>query len=95
MVIVIVEWTVVPARLQELLADLGKNSQRALQSEEGCLSYRFGVIDAATGRVLVAERWRTMGDFDAHRTAPHITALVDHWKTDLVGKFEIYESADT
>lgn len=94
MLIIIAHWTVKPEMLDDYMHDMRMNVEYA-KSEEGGLYYQPAVEDAASGKVLVVERWRDQATFDAHRTAPHILKAREKWGPHLSGHLEIFEAADS
>lgn len=79
-----------PAQVSALLADL-KSLIPATLLEDGCLAYSFALDDAATGAVLVYERWRDEAALAAHLAVPAVGALLGNWgdKVELsVSKFD-------
>lgn len=79
-----------PDQVSALLADL-KSLIPATLLEDGCLAYSFALDDAATGAVLVYERWRDEAALAAHLAVPAVGALLGNWgdKVELaVRKFD-------
>jgi len=73
-----------PSQVEALAADLRAGVARTLK-EDGCLGYAFAVDDAATGSILVSERWRDQAALSAHLATSEVAALMEKWG----GKFEI------
>lgn len=90
MIIIVGHIKAAPDQAAALLADLKSLIPATLQ-EDGCLAYSFALDDAATGSVLVYERWRDDAALAAHLAVPAVAGLLGNWgdKVELaVSKFD-------
>jgi len=46
--------------------------QDATRKEAGCVSYGFSIDVGDATRIVIAERWKTMEDLNAHMKTPHM-----------------------
>lgn len=67
-----------PALVEELFSAL-RLLVEDTRREDGCLDYHFAIDDAATGSILVYERWRDQAALDAHLALPSIGAVLGGW----------------
>jgi quinol monooxygenase YgiN len=62
------------------------------RQRDGNLSYDTAVLDAAAGRLLVAERWRDEAALAAHLRAKDTAAFVSRWQDRILGDVRQYET---
>ncbi|AYD04235.1 antibiotic biosynthesis monooxygenase [Neorhizobium sp. NCHU2750] len=65
-----------------------------VRQRDGNLSYDTAVLDAATGRLLVAERWQDCAALDAHLHADDTAAFIARWHERMRGDVRIYDVDD-
>ena len=85
--------SVLPDDLSCFIADIS-GLAAATRKRDGNLSYDIAVIDAAAGRLLVAERWRDEASLAAHLRAEDTTAFVSRWAGRLRGGVRVYDAAN-
>ncbi|MBY9063372.1 antibiotic biosynthesis monooxygenase [Sphingomonas yunnanensis] len=91
MLIVTGHMTVPPADLPGFVEEAGRLASVARQ-RDGNLSYDIAVLDAAAGRLLVAERWRDKAALAAHLRANESVAFVSRWQGRMLGDVRQYDA---
>lgn len=93
MIIVMGQIEVEPSEADAFLADL-----QAIVPETGdgagCLFYRVALEDAATGRMLVAERWASDDALRAHLQRPQVAAFVEKWGGAMKADVRKYDASN-
>lgn len=59
------------------------------RAEPGCLQYDLSVEIGVPERFVFMERWRSEGDLERHRNAPHLLAFRDRAPELLAGPLEV------
>ena len=85
--------SVAPINLPNFLADLSSLAVAA-RRRKGNLSYDVAAVDAAQGRVLVAERWEYPAALIAHLASSETAAFVGHWQDRMDGDIRKYDAAN-
>lgn len=80
-----------PIDLARFVAEMD-NMAPVTRKRDGQLSYDTAVLDAAAGRLLVAERWRDEAALAAHLRAKETTAFVSRWAGRLRGDVRVYDA---
>ncbi|WP_260596928.1 putative quinol monooxygenase [Sphingomonas endolithica] len=80
-----------PTDLARFVAEMGALAA-VTRKRSGNLSYDTAVLDAATGRLLVAERWRDEAALAAHLRADETEAFVSRWAPHLQGDVRVYDA---
>lgn len=65
-----------------------------VQAEPGCLFYSLVLEDAATGRMLLAQRWQDSAALATHLTAPSTLAFQRQWMGRLTSDLAQYVVTD-
>lgn len=66
----------------------------ATRAEEGCLFYTAALEDAATGRVLMVEKWRDQAALTAHLSTPETQAFLGKWAGKMKGDVLKYDASN-
>lgn len=66
----------------------------ATRQRDGSLSYDVAVLDVASGRLLVAERWRDEAALAAHLAADDTVAFVSRWQDRTSGNVRKYDACN-
>ena len=80
-----------PADLARFVAEM-RDLAGVTRKRNGNLSYDTAVLDAAAGRVLVAERWRDKAALAAHLRAAETAAFISRWAGRLRGDVRVYDA---
>lgn len=91
MLIVTGHLSVSAADLPRFVEEAGHLASVARQ-RDGNLSYDIAVLDAAAGRLLVAERWRDKAALAAHLRASETVAFVSRWQSEMLGDVHQYDA---
>ena len=91
MLIVTGHISVPPADLPRFVEEAGHLASVTRQ-RDGNLSYDIAVLDAAAGRLLVAERRRDEAALAAHLRANGTVAFVSRWQGRLLGEVRQYDA---
>lgn len=83
--------SVPPADLPRFLDEAGLLA-RVTRQRDGNLSYDIAVLDAAVGRLLVAERWRDEAALAAHLRANDTVAFVVRWEERMISDVGQYDA---
>jgi len=71
MIIVLGEITADPKSIEAARPALVK-MQEETRKEAGCVSYGFSIDVGDAARIIIAERWKSMDDLNAHVKSPHM-----------------------
>lgn len=82
-----------PADLPRFVAEIGRLSTVTRQ-RDGNLSYDTAVLDAASGRLLVAERWRDEAVLASHLRADDTMAFVARWQGRISGDIRKFDACN-
>jgi quinol monooxygenase YgiN len=93
MLIVTGTLTVPSEELSRFVAEFG-DLATVTRQRDGNLSYDTAVLDAAGGRLLVAERWRDEGALAAHLRASETSEFQSRWVLHLRGDVRVYDAAN-
>lgn len=83
--------SVPPADLPRFVAEV-EALATVTRQRDGNLSYDTAVLDAAAGRLLVAERWRDEAALVAHLRANDTAAFVSRWQDWMLGDVRQYKT---
>lgn len=90
--LIVTGYIVVPsADLWRFVEEVGHLASVTRQ-RDGSLSYDIAVLDAAGGRLLVAERWREEAALAAHLRASETVAFVSRWLGQILGDVRQYDA---
>jgi quinol monooxygenase YgiN len=93
MIIVMGQIHVEPSEADRFLADV-KAIVPETSDGAGCLFYRVALEDAATGRMLVAERWANDDALLAHLQRPEVAAFVEKWGGVMKADVRKYDASN-
>lgn len=93
MLIVTGTLSVSPHDLSRFIAEVG-DMAAVVRNRSGNLAYDIAVLDAAEGRVLVAERWRDEAALAAHLRDERTTAFLSRWATRLQGEVRVFDTVN-
>ena len=82
--------TVPPSDLPRFVAEVG-DLAKPTRHRDGNLSYDTAVLDAASGRLLVAERWRDEAALAAHLQSDDTAAFIARWHERMLGDVCAYD----
>ena len=82
-----------PRDLAPFIADL-KLLTLAARQRAGNLSYDAALEDAATGRLLISERWVDQAALTAHLKAEDTVAFVTRWQGSMRGDIRKYDGSN-
>lgn len=92
MLILMGQLRVDPSECAAFLADVDVIAP-LVRGENGCLFYSLAPEDAASGRLLLAQRWQDQAALAAHLSAPSTVAFQDKWMKKLTLDVQQYEVA--
>lgn len=82
-----------PSQLAEFLDDL-KMLAAAARSRPENVSYDAAIDDAATGRLLILERWRDQAGLVAHLAAADTQGFVGRWRGRMQAELRKFDATN-
>ena len=93
MLIVLGTISALPAEMARFVAEIGELATVTRQ-RDGNLSYDVAVLEAESGRLLVAECWRDEAALAAHLRADDTVAFVSRWQGRTLGDVRKYDAGN-